>query len=168
MKRKFLFFLFMLLAAILAACSTGQTPTATIPENSRDETNAAASSGQSTAPGLEQDLARTDSQGSVEFVVEPLNLTSPGETVEFEVTMDTHSVDLSWDMAAQSVLATDTGLEVQGLSWPGGSGHHVEGKLTFPAMTAGGQPLLDGAKTLTLTIRDAGAAERVFTWELSQ
>jgi hypothetical protein len=106
----------------------------------------------------------------VEFVVTPLNLTSPGETLDFGVVMDTHSVELSWDLAAQSALGADTGLEVKGLNWPTGSGHHVEGTLTFPAKTADGtlRVLLDGAKTLTLTIKDAGAAERVFVWELSQ
>lgn len=80
--------------------------------------------------------------------------------------MDTHSVELAWDLAAQSALSADTGLEVGGLNWPAGSGHHVEGTLAFPAQTADGQSLLAGATTLTLTIRDAGAAERVFSWEL--
>jgi hypothetical protein len=123
----------------------------------------------SSAPEIStENLARTDSQASVEFVVTPLNLAAPGETLDFDVLMDTHSVDLSWDLAAQSVLATDTGLVVQGQGWPVGSGHHFEGTLSFPAKTADGKALLDGAKMLTLTIKDAGAAERVFEWELSQ
>jgi hypothetical protein len=104
----------------------------------------------------------------VEFVVTPLNLTSPGETLDFDVSMDTHSVDVSWDLAAQSALKADTGLEVKGLSWPVGGGHHYEGTLTFSAKTADGKALLKGAKTLTLIIRDADAAERVFSWSLSK
>lgn len=121
-------------------------------------------------PGVETGaaLARTDSQGAVEFVVTPLNLSAPTETYEFEVVMNTHSVDLAWDLAAQSTLKTDTGLEVQGQSWPAGSGHHYEGTLTFPAKTADGQSLLEGAKSLTLTIRDTDVNERVFVWELSK
>ncbi|HLB45415.1 MAG TPA: hypothetical protein VJL59_00185, partial [Anaerolineales bacterium] len=65
------------------------------------------------------------------------------------------------------VLTTDTGLEVKGLSWPVGNGHHYEGTLTFPAKTADGKSVLDGAKRLTLRIRDAGVPERVFEWDVS-
>ena len=152
---------FALVALGLAACSsTPATPTS-------------ASSGSTVTPVPSNtqpsaDLSRSDSQGAVEFTVTPLNLAAPAETLEFEVVMDTHSVDLAWDLAAQSVLKTDTGLEVQGQSWPVGSGHHYEGTLTFPAKTADGQALLDGAKSLTLTIRDTDVSERVFVWELSK
>lgn len=160
MAQKFIRPFVVVLAIILAACaSASPTPvpqTANAPATDNGATNA------------RSDLARTDAQGSVEFVVTPLNLTSPSETLEFEVVMDTHSVELSWDLAAQSTLVTDTGLEVTGLSWPRGSGHHVEGKLTFPAKTTDGKLLLEGAEILTLTIRDAGVTERVFEWELSQ
>lgn len=97
----------------------------------------------------------------------PLNIDPPGASLDFDVSMNTHSVDLAWDLAAQSVLKTDTGLEVVGLSWPVGNGHHYAGTLSFPA-TAEGQPLLDGAATLTLLIRDTDVPERVFTWELSK
>ena len=120
------------------------------------------------APAIDadSDLARTDSQGAVEFVVTPLNLSSPGSTLEFKVVMDTHSVDLAWDLAAQATLATETGLQVPGLSWLVGSGHHYENTLTFPAQTAEGKALLDGATTLTLTIRNTDVAERQFVWEI--
>jgi hypothetical protein len=112
------------------------------------------------------DLARSDAQGAVEFVVTPLNLAAAGATLDFDVSMNTHSVDLGWDLAAQSVLVTDTGLEVTGQSWPIGSGHHYQGTLTFPSTTSGGEALLDGVTALTLTIRDTDVAARVFTWEL--
>ena len=177
------------LALVVTACAaTPQMPTAA-PAKSGDETPAAGAqtntnpSASGTAPSApptvtaqdssalsssESARPRTDSQGSVEFAVTPLNLTSPGETLDFDVSMDTHSVDLSWNLAAQSVLKTDAGLEVKGLSWPVGGGHHYEGKLTFPAKTADGKALLDGATMLTLVIRDADAPERVFVWELSR
>lgn len=112
------------------------------------------------------ELSRSDGQGSVEFAVTPLNLGDPGETLDFEVSMNTHSVDLAWDLASLSTLRTDTGLEVHGLSWPVSSGHHVGGVLRFPAQVDG-RALLDGATEITLVIRDAGAPERVFTWVLS-
>jgi len=109
---------------------------------------------------------RTDTQGSVTFEVNPIGLSVAAETLEFEVVMNTHSVDLAWDLAAQSVLRTETGLEVQALSWPLGSGHHYSGTLTFPGRSADGTVLLDGARVLTLIIHDTDVPERAFTWEV--
>lgn len=111
-------------------------------------------------------LTQVDTQGAVEFAVTPLNLGAPGATLDFDISLNTHSVDLAWDLAAQSALMTDTGLEVKGLSWPVGGGHHYTATLTFPATIADGSPLLDGARTLTLRIRDAGVPERVFAWDV--
>ncbi len=142
-----------LLALVLAACSrqpAASTPAPTAP------------------PAAGSDLTRSDDQGSVTFAITPLNLSAPGETIDFDVSMNTHSVDLGWDLAAQSVLRTDKGLEVQGLEWPGGSGHHVSGVLSYPAKTADGQPLLEGASTVTLIIREAGVPERSFAWSLTR
>ena len=160
MTRKCTVPLLVLFALVLAACSPAATPTE-IPKQSEGGAQTSAPPGQANAA-----LARSDEQNSVEFVITPLNLNAPGDTLNFDVSLNTHSVDLSWDLAAKSALTTDTGLEVEGLSWPVGGGHHYEGTLTFPAETADGTSLLDGAKTLTVTIRDAGAAERVFVWEL--
>jgi len=98
-------------------------------------------------------------------VVTPLNLSQPGATLDFDVSMNTHSVNLAWDLAAQSELTTDTGREVKGQKWPVSGGHHVDGTLTFPSQTTDGTPLLAGAKKLTLTIQDAGAPERIFEWD---
>ena len=114
----------------------------------------------------ESALTRTDNQGSVQFAVTPLNLDAPGDTLDFQVVLDTHAIELDWDLAALSTLRTDTGKEVSALSWTGASGHHAEAVLSFPAETADGARLLDGAATLTLIIRDADAPERRFDWEL--
>jgi len=160
------FTVLLVLALGLAACSaTPATPPApTAAPTSLSGGNPTSASAVETGANL----VHTDSQGAVEFAVTPLNLTTPGETLDFDVSMNTHSVDVSWDLAAQSVLKTDMGLEVKGLSWPIGAGHHYEGTLTFPAKTADGKALLDGATTLSLVIRDADAPERVFVWDLSQ
>ncbi len=122
-----------------------------------------------TAPALvtpAEGETRADEQGAVVFEVTPLNLDSPGETLDFEVVMNTHSVDVAWNLAALATLRTDSGLEVQGTSWPVGGGHHYGGTLSFPATSADGKPILDGATVLTLTIRDTDVPERVFVWEL--
>jgi hypothetical protein len=113
-----------------------------------------------------EDLVRTDNQGAVTFSVQPLNLYSPGDSMNFEVSMNTHSVDLSMDLATLAILTTDNGASVSGLSWdaPAG-GHHVSGTLSFPASNAG-KPILDGAAKLTLIIKNIDAPERTFTWDL--
>lgn len=112
------------------------------------------------------ELSRIDEQGAVVFEVTPLNLGTPSDTLDFEVAMNTHSVDLSMDLAALSTLSTDNGFTIQASKWdavPGG--HHVEGKLIFPS-AQDGMSILDGASKLTLTIVDVDAPARVFEWEL--
>lgn len=121
-----------------------------------------------TAGIVAPDMVREDSQGAVTVTVTPLNLDDPGDTLNFDVVMNTHSVDLSMDLATLTTLETDTGISVLPVIWdaPRG-GHHVGGTLSFPA-SGSGKPLLDGAATLTLTIRDVDVSERVFVWELTQ
>jgi len=109
---------------------------------------------------------RTDDQGAVVFAVTALNLDSAGATLDFEVVMETHSVDLGWDLAALAVLRTDSGQEVQATAWPIGSGHHYSGTLSFPSTQSDGEPILDGALVLTLSILGTDVPERVFVWEL--
>jgi len=114
-----------------------------------------------------ENAAQTDSQGAVTFEVTPLNLQNPAESLQFDVSMNTHSVDLSMDLASLATLTTDTGITVQATLWDGPTGgHHVKGKLFFPA-NQNGKVILDGAKQLTLTIKDVDAPERTFVWELS-
>ncbi len=113
-----------------------------------------------------RELTRTDEQGAVVFEVTPLNLGTPTDTLEFDVAMNTHSVDLGMDLATLATLTTDTGTTVQPTKWdaiPGG--HHVTGKLIFAAMKDG-TAILDGARKLTLTIVNVDATSRVFEWEL--
>ena len=88
------------------------------------------------------------------------------ESLEFSIVLTTHSIDLSMDLAATATLSTDTGVNVNSTLWdaPRG-GHHVEGKLIFPA-TQNGNSILDGATKLTLTITNVDAPTRIFEWEL--
>jgi hypothetical protein len=112
------------------------------------------------------ELARLDEQGAVVFQVTPLNLGTPADTLQFDVAMNTHSVDLSMDLAVLSTLSTDTGATVPASKWdavPGG--HHVSGTLIFPS-AQGGKSILDGANKLTLTIVNVDTPARVFEWEL--
>ena len=116
--------------------------------------------------GGNSDLMRMDEQGMVVFEVTPINLGTPADTLEFNVAMNTHSVNLSMDLATLATLTTDTGATVQATKWdavPGG--HHVSGKLIFPAMQDS-KSILAGTSKLTLTVVNVDAASRVFEWEL--
>ena len=119
-----------------------------------------------TAPE-ESDLEREDAQGSVVVIVTPLNLGQPADTLDFDVVMDTHSVDLKMDLTALAELTTDSGLSVKPVKWDAPTGgHHVAGTLSFPAIIDGA-PLLEGAATITLTLLNVDAPERTFTWQIS-
>ena len=109
---------------------------------------------------------RIDDQGAIIFEVTPLNLDKTAESLEFNIVLTTHSIDLSMDVAATATLETDAGVSVDSTLWdaPRG-GHHVEGRLIFP-MTVNGKSILDSATKLTLTITDVDAPARIFEWEL--
>ncbi|MGB3717793.1 MAG: hypothetical protein WA996_25510 [Candidatus Promineifilaceae bacterium] len=110
---------------------------------------------------------RLDEQGFVEVAVTPLNLNSLDGTLNFNVGLSTHSVDLGMDLAPLATLETDIGLGVQAALWdaPRG-GHHVSGVLSFPADVDSAR-LLEGASQLTLKIRDVDSPERSFTWSVA-
>jgi len=151
-----------MVAATMSAIST-ETPASTAtPDPSATPTVVITNENASTG----QSLTRTDEQGAVIVDVTPSNLSSPVDSIDFEVGMNTHSVDLSMDLAALATLETDTGLIVAPLSWEGMSGgHHVSGKLVFPSQVDG-KPLLAGATTLTLVISNVDAPERTFIWKI--
>jgi len=145
------------LSLVLAACSATAAPLPSDPQPAPVSTVSASPSA---------NLTRSDGQGSVTMDVTPLNLSNPSDKLEFNVVLNTHSGDLSMDLATLATLTTDTGVSVQAASWdaPRG-GHHVEGKLIFPALKDG-KSILNGAGKLTLTIRNLDAPSRVFEWQL--
>ncbi len=146
------------LSIVLAACSATATPLQTDPQPDSVSTDSSSPSNDSTM--------RIDQQGAIIIEVTPLNLDSPTDTFEFDVVMTTHSIDLSMDLATLSTLTTDTGISVESTLWDAPlGGHHVEGKLIFPA-TKDGKPILEGATKLTLTIVNVDAPTRIFEWEL--
>jgi hypothetical protein len=87
----------------------------------------------------------------------------------FDVTVDTHAVDLDgYDLTGLATLRLGDGRQVAPTSWeaPRG-GHHRIGKLAFPAATADGKAVLAGPGSVELVIRDiAGVPERAFKWTL--
>jgi hypothetical protein len=183
MKATKVFNLIFLTAVFLAACTSapGETVQSSVPSPAGDSVETAVpaatpstsqtdlQTGQLTAQTAWPDgQTRQDTQGQVEVAVIPLNLSNHDETLDFDVVMDTHSIDLSMDLAALATLSTDAGLTVNASAWsaPDG-GHHVSGALQFPAVVDGGH-ILDNASRLILTIRDVDTPERTFTWDLSE
>lgn len=160
------------LAVLLAACGS-QTPSAQeTPPTRQAESGTAANTqtetvvGQATYPNLwVEEVPRIDEQGAVVVEIVPLNPNNPGGSLDFSVSLNTHSVDLSMDLASLATLVTDTGHKVQATLWeaPRG-GHHVQGILSFPA-GVDGVPLLEGASKITLTLVNVDSPERVFVWE---
>lgn len=169
----FLIFMLVLAACSSTASSTSTQPAAeptttllpTLPATTTTQASAALPTQQAGAQVIQ--LAElTDSQGAVTVVVKPLELDSSQDTLSFEVTLDTHSIDLSMDLAALATLTTDTGMTVLAARWDAPlGGHHVSGILAFPSSIEG-KTILDGASQLTLIIKDVDTAERVFTWDM--
>lgn len=110
--------------------------------------------------------AKSDEQGNITVKITPLNLNNPDDTLDFEVTMDTHSVDLNMDLAPMASLSNDFNWTVQAVQWeaPRG-GHYVTGKLSFPARYDGDSMLVAMAR-VTIAIENLDAPERLFTWQL--
>jgi hypothetical protein len=98
---------------------------------------------------------------SVRVEVTPVQLI-PGKPATFKIQMNTHSVELSYDLVKLSTLKEDAGREHQALKWDGDppKGHHRSGVLEFPAIA-------QGTKSITLSIKEiAGVPERTFEWKL--
>jgi hypothetical protein len=101
--------------------------------------------------------ARTVEADEVIVEITPAQLDADGAV--FDIAFDTHSVDLSVDVAAAATLVVD-GTEWDGAEWDGAGagGHHREGRLRF---RPGGDPT--GPVELTIT----GLPDPVrATWDL--
>ena len=148
----------IILIFVITACSATLSPLPTQPPSDPASTNSA-------SPEFDS-ATRMDDQGAIIFEVTPLDLNQTAESLEFNIVLTTHSIDLSMDLATTATLTTDTGVSVNSTLWdaPRG-GHHVEGKLIFPA-AQDGKSILDGATKITLTITNVDAPTRIFEWEL--
>src|SRR4030095_3511753 len=106
-------------------------------------------------------LTRTHSGGGVTAKVRYLNPQGTEDT-RFEISLDTHSVDLdSYDLKALSLLRDNAGKVYQPTKVENkGSGHHRQLVLVFPKPAPGN-------KRLELVVKDvAGVKERSFVWDL--
>lgn len=79
---------------------------------------------------------------------------------DFEVQLDTHSVELAYDLQEVATLVDDNGNVYKPLAWEGDppGGHHLGGVLKF-------KPIVSQTKSITLNINLDGK-ERSFAWTL--
>lgn len=113
---------------------------------------------------------QTAEAAGVTVDVVPLTLgDEDAASLDFQVTLDTHTVELGQSLADIAVLRVGD-VEIEPDEWEGPvGGHHVEGVLRFPASADGGQRYLTDAEEVSLVILGlADVEERVFTWMLEQ
>ena len=135
------------LTLLISACSAEGSTTAA-PASSPGESASAST--------------RTSEGGQVTAVVD---WAGPDEGAVFEVTLDTHSVDLDALDLSDAVLRNDRSESLSAQPWaaPKG-GHHREGALTFDGDAA---PFFDGAKWIELVLSGIGdLPERTLRWEI--
>jgi hypothetical protein len=92
--------------------------------------------------------------------VTPLALSS--DTWDFKVALNTHSVNLNFDVTEVSVLRCDQGQEYTPTMWDGSGpgGHHRSGVLKFAALD-------HPTSFVEVVIRDvAKVPERIFRWDV--
>ena len=107
--------------------------------------------------------------GGVTVKVTPLTLTDKTATsLDFEVVLDTHSVELNYDVAQLSLLRDNLGNEYKPSVWTPeqSGGHHVSGLLSFADRTA---ILQTGVTSLELDVTGiAGIPSRLFQWTVGE
>jgi hypothetical protein len=104
---------------------------------------------------------KTSDEGGVQITVEPQNISQESLWI-FEITLDTHSVELDQDLLKTSKLVVDEEKTYLPIAWEGSpvGGHHRSGVLSFPVAAALPQ-------TVELQIFDVGGvAKRSFQWEI--
>ena len=95
----------------------------------------------------------TNNQNDIEFQVTPLSAN------EFQIVINTHSVDLDFDLTQISALYDNLGNTYKPAKWEGSEpgGHHRSGILKFPSINK-------NAKSIKLVITDS--TKREFNWDI--
>ncbi len=101
-------------------------------------------------------------ENSVSFEVTPMDF-QYGQPLVFEIRMNTHQVDLGFDLMNLATVTTDEGAILVPVAWEGSApgGHHRDGKLIFPEITL-------PVGQMSLVVEDvAEVPKRIFTWKLN-
>ena len=113
-------------------------------------------------PRADAPATQSSSDQGVTVQVTLKSAVSAGNRWEFAVVFDTHSADLSDDLAQSASLTTNDGRTLKPVSWTGApaGGHHREGVLAFEVPAP--RP-----STIELRIaRQGESAPRTFRWQL--
>lgn len=82
-------------------------------------------------------LPQSQTGGEVEVTIEPKQLVV-GKEMVFEVSLDTHTVELDEEMTQVVRVTDELGRDYEVISWSGGKGgHHVNGELRVAALQKG-------------------------------
>lgn len=146
----------MVILVLVAVCSTNK--------ESRPSTSDAPPSAANDSVPISNGLTQTSAGGAVEIQVKWL--ADKKDSLVFDVSMNTHSVDLDkYDLKQLTVLHDSQGNEYQPLSWNSAAGgHHRSGKLIFAVP---GSLNEGGTKFLHMVMWNvAGVGERSLEWDL--
>ena len=101
---------------------------------------------------------QTKQVGVVEVEVAPKQL-NHGQEMIFTLSLNNHSIDLSYDYTKIAVVVDDSGKIYYPVNWTGGnSGHHVSGDLIFDKMS-------NNATHVGLNIKGVDGKNVNFDWE---
>ncbi len=107
--------------------------------------------------------------GGVTVKVTPLTLSAADAVaLDFAVSLDTHTVELNYDLAQLALLRDNLGNEYTPAAWTPeqSGGHHVGGLLSFADRAT---ILQSGVTELTLDVTGiAGVPSRLFVWSVEQ
>lgn len=112
----------------------------------------------------QESLTRVNQERAVTIAITPIPTEGGATGAAFSVSMNTHSVNLDFDLAERAVLRDAGGREYRPSGWeaPAG-GHHVNGTLRFDDVDD--EALREGTSYQIVITGVAGAPERVFRWD---
>lgn len=103
---------------------------------------------------------QSSEEASVKVDVIPKQLGVDFQKNIFEVNLNTHSVDLSYDFINVITLKDDLGNVYESLEWTGNSGwHHVSGDIIFPQINK-------SAQNIILEIKNINGIDHQFSWQI--
>lgn len=99
------------------------------------------------------------SMGAVEVEITPTKLKS-GQDMVFELSLNTHSVDLDYNYTQILTVEDNEGNTYKATNWSGGnSGHHLSGQIEF-------EPLSKDTQSIKLNVSRIDDQKEVFEWDL--
>ena len=105
---------------------------------------------------------RSSNERGVTVKVTPKSISPTDKLWEFTIVLDSHSADLSDDLAQSASLTTSDGRTLKPVSWTGAApgGHHREGVLAFEV------PAPRPSSIELRIARPGESAARTFRWQL--